>query len=179
VELQAQADIEVVSKDPFGERPRVQLTENGRKDDLIDKGTKVVPIEEIARITIIGLIEDHELDLVLALQRLQISETKLVTFSAPRALDVDYLHDRSRQVPHKTLAAGLDEDAIALPKELFRERIDLLLEQGLAPGNFHELPSHPPNAAEDLLHRHFRPAVKSVGGVAPVAAQIAARQPDE
>ena len=105
----------------------------------------------------------------------------LLRLAAAGALHVD---DRActalRQAREPgTMAAGLDEDFVALLNERLHQRIDVRLEHRLAAGQLDQLAVEPGHFGDDGLDGHLVAFGEGIRRVAPRAAQIARREADE
>ena len=149
---------------------------------------QTMPPRELPRKFVIRAAGEHEFHLIVRSQLLEVSLIKGVGFAGVRALHIHDLDHLLRQAPDKTFAAGLDHHRVANREKLFRQRINLFLQQRLAAGQLHQRdtgraaigalvqPLHP---VHHLVHAHLFPAVKRVRRVAPGAAQVAAGKPHE
>jgi len=180
VQLEAQAYFEAVAENPLGELTRVELAEDGREDDFVHALAKAMFFEKVASVKVIALIEDDELDLVLRLERREILKAEFLGLAASGTLDVHDFHHRARKFADEPLAARLDQNPEVLTQQAAGpRRIVLFLQQPPASRIFHQPPAERLHAAENRLRRHLFAAVKRVGGIAPVATQVAAGQPNE
>src|SRR2546427_5416211 len=180
VELEAQAHLLAVAQNPFRKLARLEPAEDGRENDFFHVVAEPLLLKEVARVKVVRLVQNDEFDLVLAFERLEVSETESVALPAPRALDVHDLHDGLRELAHKAFAAGFDENTKAGIEQAGGKRHDLFfLEQRLASGKFCQLPAHAADTLEDGVWRDLQAPVECIRRVTPVAAQVTPRQPDK
>lgn len=76
-------------------------------------------------------------------------------------------------------AARLQEDGVPGITKARHQRNDVLLQERLAPRNFHQAAAELCHHIDDFVQRHLSPLIKRVFRVAIIAAQIAKGQPDE
>src|SRR5579875_217285 len=192
VQLQPEANRQSMRQNPFREMARIQpipaarrVREYRRKNHLTNPRRQPVPGNEIAGEIIIAAAGNHEFNFVLFVQCAEVGHVESAAFAGIRAFHVDNLNDFLRQGTNKTLAAGFDQDGIAFGRQLFRERGSFLLQQRFAAGDFHKrdaifaFTGQPANLREHFVQRVFCPAVKSVFGVAPDAAEVASGEAHE
>ena len=77
------------------------------------------------------------------------------------------------------MTAGFEHDGPAAREQPVHQRVDVFLQQRLPAGDLDERTVVPLDGGDDLIDRLFVPLVKGIGRVAPGAAQIAGREPDE
>src|SRR5437867_7982909 len=83
VELEAQAHLLAVAQNPFRKLARLEPAEDGRENDFFHVVAEPLLLKEVARVKVVRLVQNDEFDLVLAFERLEVSETESVALPAP------------------------------------------------------------------------------------------------
>ncbi len=122
---------------------------------------------------VIGPIGDDEFDLVPLFQPIQILPMDRMAHLAAGALDI-HDDDGARIDPiDRKAPAGFDQDHISLIEKQGHEGINLFLKKRLPPGDFDQATPIAAHLLEDELNGSIDSLVESIGGIAPVAPQIA------
>src|SRR6266478_711787 len=141
-----------------------------------------MPPNEITRKLVVRAIAQHELDLIVGPERLQILDRKSIGLARVGTLhvhDLDDLHWHTRQ---GSLAAGLKQNLVAAVEQLLHKRNHfLLLQHRFAARDLDESTTRAQgnHLVEDFFPAHFAPAVETEFAVAPGAAKIASGQTHE
>jgi hypothetical protein len=152
---------------------------HGRKEDRRRTLVELVAPDDIARVLVVGAILNHELHLVMRRELIEIRPVHRVRFAAGRTLHV---HNRDDGIGHRVdghVAAGLEEHLVAAIEQALHQRVHLVLQQGLAAGDFDQPAVVARHFVEDLLESHLPAAGERIRRIAPAATQVARRQPDE
>ena len=169
-----------VGEHPFRQRPRVELAVDRRHQDRGATRREVVTPGDIARELVVGPVLDDELHLVVRREPVEIAPLVLAGFAAPGTLDVHDLDDvgrargrsdgdrRSRASPCGPGRGGATSGRRRPPAGA--ARLPVISTSGQ---------SWLSDRGDHLVHGLLAPLVKGIGGIAPGAAQIARRQPDE
>ena len=128
---------------------------------------------------VIRAIRDHEFDLVLSFQMFEIRPEVLFRFARARAFDVQ---DDFGPLVHRCDVDGsrrFDQHLEAFIGQPLNQVEAFRLSERLAAGHLDEIASIAVHALHDRIKGHPLAACESVFGVAPSAAEIASREPDE
>ena len=79
----------------------------------------------------------------------------------------------------RTMAAGFEKDRASPLDQPLHERVDVRLEQGLAPGNLDQIASERQDLANHVVNGTGAPPGECVRRIAPRTAQVTAGEPDE
>src|SRR5215467_3690909 len=107
---------------------------------------------------------------------------KPARFARIRALHVDNLDDFAWNILQRALAAGFEQNEVALIDETPHQRDNFsFLQQGLSAGDFDQASAgaQTGDLGHDLVGTHPAAAMEGVFAVAPGAAQIASREANE
>ncbi len=112
-------------------------------------------------------------------QHIQVGVTVLHHLAAARAFEVDDLDHLRRHLVDRQRPAGLQHHRVAVIQKRPHQVMDLVLQQRLAAGDFHEAHVVRGDGFQDSLDGHRFAVVKGVLRIAPRATQVAPGQPDE
>lgn len=128
---------------------------------------------------VVSAVGNHEFDLVVRAEALQVSPEVVSRHSAFRALDVVNQHGPLVDRRDVYASPGLNQDLFAGVEELFDENMNTGLKERLAARDLDQAGRIPVDLLEDLADGHILAFREGVGGIAVPAAQIAAREPDK
>src|SRR5712692_7268616 len=95
-----------------------------------------VPGAELAGKLVVAAAGEDKLDLILAVEHVEVGGIKRVRLARIGALDVYDLHHLARKLADVPLAAGFNQYRIACGEQSFGQRINLGLQQRLAASEF-------------------------------------------
>src|SRR6266436_2051119 len=134
VQLQSQPHRQTISKDPFGQRARLQplpfpfrVFKHRREQNLLHTPRQSMLQREVARKFIIAPRRKHEFHFVLLRQRLEIPHIKSIRLSRVRALYIHDLDDLAWKPLSGTFPARTYHYRVAGIQQLFGKRINFFL----------------------------------------------------
>jgi len=128
---------------------------------------------------VVGAVGDDELDLVPGSQRIEVRPSVPSALPASGTLHVDDALDPRGHAVDREAPTGLEENFEAARDEGAHQLARVRLEQRLASGHLDERAAERLHPCDDRTDLHVGALVERVRGVAPDAAQVAPRQPDE
>ena len=165
-------------EEPGGEARRVAFAADGGEEQRHPVGEAVAG-DEVTGPVEVGPARDDELDLVLLSEEVEISFEEAPALTAPRALDIHDDDGATVEGADIDGAVGFHEYRVARVEKTRGKSKSLRLEEWLAAGQLDEAAPAPLDLGEDVPDGSLDTAGARVRGVAPAAAQVAARKPYE
>ena len=179
VGLQLQSHRQRVGEYPGRERSGVQHAVHRGEEHGRHPAGEPLARDDVAGILVVGAILDHELDLIRCGQAAKVRPVHLLRLPRARTLDVDDPDHTRGHVLDAAVTAGFEQHGLAVLEQPAHERIDVVLQQRLASGDFDRRTVVAADLGQHVVDRHLPALVEGVGRIAPDAAQVAGRQTDE
>src|ERR1051325_6690013 len=168
VQLRLQPRRDVVGEHPFGERLHLHLSPDRREEHR--PAAEVALFDDAAGPIVVVAIGDHELDLVVRAEDVEVLPAVLFYLARAGALEVE--DDLRARVDGADVdrPRGLDQHFVAVVAETLDQLERLRLRERLAPPHLDQVAAVAAHAAEHLVDRHPLAAGERGLGVAPAAA---------
>lgn len=150
-----------------------------RREEKTRPAAEIVCSDDIHRPVEITTVQNHKLHLIGRMKIADILPVIGMLVTAAGTFDVHDADDPTIQLMDGKATARFDQHRVAEIAQSLRQRIDLLLHERFAAGDFYQVTPIALHLADDLVHGHPVTAIKSVLRVAPATAKRTPGEPDK